>query len=281
MRGCFKPTLDILEDRTVPTVTLGFTNGIAVFTGNGQNDSLTIEASIDNGDRIMTATYNGKNGITTNVINLETTALAGISVSLGSGKDKFTFTDLNAFDLEQSFKVWVDLGSGNDTAIVQSNTNITGEGTVVNLDIYGRDGQDDINVQFAGNLAAGAALSTVIDGGNQNDTIFLAQSGLSEGNANFWLVGGQGDDSIRSSFFAAAPDEEGATGNLKVTVEGGSGYNSLTLLAGQNETASLNTNLKILSTSKDGVYFTDGVFISGAVKAENWHPFPFHDLMNI
>ncbi|HQR05924.1 MAG TPA: hypothetical protein PLN21_03825 [Gemmatales bacterium] len=283
MRTNFKPTLDLLEDRTVPAVTLTFSaNGYAVFTGDSSKDWVKIDASLD-GDRLLTAQWNGKNGVTkTAVLDLDETPIAGAVVNLKGGDDIFIFRNLDdGFAVEQSFGLWVDMGNGNDRVIVAQNQNIEGEGTVATLNIQGGSGRDNINVQFAGNLLGGATLTGTIDGGAHDDNILVAQSGIVDGTVALNIFGSHGNDTIRSSFFATNPEDEDFFGSVRVNVDGGSGYNSLTLLASADEGAVVDAALNIYASSRDGVYFTPGVGIHGPVKASNWHPFAFHNFVTI
>lgn len=287
MRTNYKPTLDRLEDRTVPAVALSISaNGYAVFTGDNRNDWVKIDAilDLDTGDRLLAAQWNGKNGVTNNaVLNLDENFVAGAVVNLKGGNDYFRFRNLDSgFDIEQDFGLWVDMGNGNDTALVGMNQDIVGEGTLVTLNMQGGSGRDTFNVQFAGNLGADAGISGLVDGGAHDDNILVAQAGIVSGNIGFQINGSHGNDTIRSSFFAATPDdEEDPTGSVVVNVDGGSGYNSSTILAAADEGALVDAVLNIYASSRDGVYFTPGVGINGPVKASNWHPFPFFNLVTI
>lgn len=286
MRTNYKPVFDSLEDRTVPAVTLSFSaTGYAVFTGDNSNDWVKVDASIDggSGDRILTAQWNGKKGVTqTAVLDLDQTPINGAVVKLNGGNDIFRFRNLDdGFAVEQSFGLWVDMGNGNDTVIVAQNQNIVGEGTVATVNIQGGSGLDTINVQFAGNLLEGATLTGTIDGGAHDDNILVAQAGIVQGTVALNIFGSHGNDTIRSSFFAADPEVDEFEGTVRVNVDGGSGLNSLTLLASSGDTAFVDAALNIYANSKDGVYFTPGVGIHGPVKASNWHPFPYFSFVTI
>lgn len=282
MRSNFRPTLETLESRWVPTVTASITNGVAYFKGDSGNDTVNIVASTDadTGDYLLTATYNTNNkGSTTSVtINLTETPLTGAWVQLNKGNDNFTFDNTNGFDISQSFSLAVGLGDGNNKANILMDKNITGDGTLVDLNVATGNGRDTINVEFFGNIDEGATIKARLDGGKGNDTITVQHDGVVQGSVNFLVYGGGGLDLVHTSFYAEAPADAGATGSVNVAITGSKDKNTLVLLASQAQDASVNASLKIYGFSTDTAYYTDGVFVYG-LKSKNAHKIDFNTLV--
>lgn len=292
MRTKFKPSIEMLEDRTVPTVSLAFSNGYAVFTGNNQEDVVRIIASTDSetGDPILTATYNGNGGTRTVAINLFETPILGAKVSLGGRGDVFRFDNRDGFDIDQSFNLYVDMGSGNDAAVALMAQDIVGDETVVNLKMLGGSGKDWLNVQMTGDIGEGATVNVDLQGGSHDDTIIVSQVGVVEGVINFLANGGSGRDEVKASFFAVAPEFEeeitansaGGRTNVNVSLQGGAHRDTITLLVAADEGATFDANLGIVGSHDDVAYRTPltGVLVYG-IKAKNIFSQNFHSYQTI
>lgn len=269
MRQTFRPSLEALEARWVPTVTASIKNGVAYFVGDKANDLVQLVASVDGdtGDNLITATYtSNKNGSTTSTtINLTDTPLTGAWVLLNNGNDTFIFQNFvgTGFDLASNFDLAVGLGDGNNSADIAMTANVTG-GALVNLNVAGGKGRDNLAVNFFGNIDEGSTVTARVDGGKGNDTITINHNGVVQGNASFLVIGGGDNDVIQTSFYAVAPGTEGATGNIDVAITGSKQKNRLSLLAAADEGASVNAFLKVYANKDDIVRITDGVFVYGA-----------------
>ena len=185
------------------------------------------------------------------------TSQAAVSVIelMGNGGDDHVTFNLTG-DVVAAQTVLFDLGAGNDhfTANIAGNVN-TANG--LDLEAYGRDGNDSMTVNQtgqalagafvpylegdagndtltyngSGEIAAGASVTPEFSGGAGNDSIRATYSGVIQGNYiyNLSADGGAGNDNVVENVFAAA-GSTGMVGTSAATpaaVKGGTGNDTV------------------------------------------------------
>jgi hypothetical protein len=250
-RGPFRPRVEALEDRRVPTVNF-IVSGNALFIiapasrHQIQNERITIN---DNGS-------SSRNNVTVNVgpTFFPNVPINNVIVTTGGGNDVVTYN--LAGDLIGQRTVLANLGAGNDTFGAVLRRNLL-PGSSLSVLANGGSGDDRLQATLIGNVGAGAQLGIVFNGhggsnilnvfsatllrvdpgavvainllggGHAGDHIFNDFFGTMNGTYTVAESGGSGPDKL----FADVEVAPGSTGNINGSVlSGGPGNDNLTFL---------------------------------------------------
>jgi Ca2+-binding RTX toxin-like protein len=205
----FRPALEALENRTVPTVTTAQNSNLLTLTSNGADDVVTVSQwfalSLVRG---VTVTVNGADaGIFLGVDRIEFKG--------NGGKD--TFTNDTGITCEANGGSGNDVltggggadgligGSGNDQLVGRGgNDSLTG-GTDNDV-LDGGDGNDGLNGQGGRDTVSGGGGDDSLDGGTDNDKLF-GNDGKDS------LTGGSGSDKLFGGNDLATDELTGNSGN--------------------------------------------------------------------
>jgi Ca2+-binding RTX toxin-like protein len=223
------PRLEMLESRQLLTVNFNQNLDVLTITGDRRNNTVAVSDTGTNANNnisvtgdgatftsgshvreIIINTQNGNDNVTYNLSNLIAGSPRKITLTAGSGNDRFALTTGN---LNSSLDLSSDMGSGNDTATVNVNGDIASPSellpiTVVNLKVDGGSGNDTTNITTQG-AVRGAQVSVNATGSSGNDRIAVALN----------------SDLIPASGFLVPQRLASAT----VTADGGSGNDTITL----------------------------------------------------
>jgi hypothetical protein len=269
-RATFKPQLETMENRLVPTVSLHVSGSDAYVDGDyWGNDNLTIRAFGDGsykvednaghsvmvngaGMKLHVSTHWGNDTVRYvtgdfNSATIANFAPSDVDVDLGEGNDKFTGT----FNKDIGFLNHVILnvhGSGGDDMIAvygqpvapkRSGDNIT-DGKAINTDGLFIDGSSSLEVGLFG------------DGGN--DKLFFNYDGQLMGNMDMELDGGSGNDQVEARANIRAGSlgvfgQTGAHGVMETTqlarVDGSSGNDKLIFAVADHSNGHVDINAVI------------------------------------
>jgi hypothetical protein len=254
----FRPRVESLEDRRVPSCTVTFTGGNLTITGDNSRNTVVIN---DNGANTPTFTSGATtadtgttlavsvtcNGVTQNFPAPGTPTspppvLNTMLITMGSSNDRVTY-NLPAGLRANAVRFFsVNLGAGNDTftlnvgaTVVPATTqggsptvlNGLGQGSVLVADVFGAAGNDSLSVHATQgfDIAANALAVLNLLGGAGNDNIAV--------NVNARLSGP----------FLSSTGAPARAGSLNVLADGRSGNDNvlgLLNLQGGNTTATIN-----------------------------------------
>jgi hypothetical protein len=196
MKTSFPVRIERLEGRIAPAgiITVELTNGILTLTGDGADNSVSVEGGLTNQIRVTGMTGTTLNNATDTELGFDLPAggLRGINVDLNAGGDTLSLTNLKTrLDID------IDLGNGNNAA------NLFGL-NARNLVIAGGSGSDTITFLLPGRTVLRGGLE-VTPGDGANVLSINSEAKIAKGIS---YVGGTGPDAI----FVTAP---------KWTVNGG------------------------------------------------------------
>jgi Ca2+-binding RTX toxin-like protein len=230
--------LGVLEDRTVPTVSVSILGSTVTFTGDGAPDTLTLHRT-STGHLEYSA--NGSSFTPT----LALAAITQVNVNLGGGNDIFTLDLSGGSVFPTSGVISYNGGDGTDTIAATGGNNYTLSGNstsgtltsgspagTVNLagveqaSLTGSNGPDLMDCrQFSGPVTLlGGTQADTLYGGSGNDSI-------NGGQGSDYIDGGAGDDILDSTNSGSAILFGGPGNDLLL---GGNGKDSLDGEAGDD-----------------------------------------------
>jgi hypothetical protein len=245
----FKPQLEAMESRLVPTVSLHVSGNDAYVDGDyWGNDNLTVRAF---GDGSYKVEDNAGHSVLVNGAGMK----LHVNTYWGNDTVRYVTGDFNSATIADhaASDVDVDLGEGNDKFTGTINKDIGFLNQVI-LNVHGSGGDDMIAVygtavapnRSGDNITNGKAINTgglFIDGSSHlavgifgdggNDRLFFDYDGVLNGNLDLEVDGGSGNDHIeaKSNIRAGSLGFFGNTGFLQTNqlarVDGGSGNDSL------------------------------------------------------
>jgi hypothetical protein len=252
----FRPQLESLNDRIVPSVTWSVNAGVLTITGTQGADTVDIQ---DDGTN-LTVTADGE------TLNLPTDgSVTDVVLHLGAGADVVTYTLTGDLAAGTTRKLDACLGNGDDTFTATLNGNLL-DGSSLDVKARGMNGQDNLSfAAAASNVAAGASLAVTLNGGNGKDTINASYAGQLLGDFTFSADGGNGKDVIAGNLTFDA----GSTGTVDAQVLGKNAPDTLTLMvvdnSGNTGTTTGPSTLASLTATVDGGHGPDSATVSDNV----------------
>lgn len=242
----FQPRIEVLEERTTPTITLSPNGSTLNISSNNQADRVTIR---DNGDGDLRVSFNGG--------SFQGNNFRRIRINMRGGDDRVTYTQTGA--RTRDMKLEVLMGAGNDlfTGSIQGPINA---GRTLDIDVKGEGGADgiDLTANTGVNILSGATFRAKLSGGDDKDRVDFNYQGKIEGNLLYTLSGDFGDDNGAGFIRATVRADAGSTGFVggvgeTALVEGGFGDDVVS-----NFVIKLNpADLLLVSARVDGGLGTD------------------------
>jgi len=269
----FKPRLEVLEDRQVPTVTTSFNAATGALTISGDKRANLIDIVSDGAGSI---TVTG-DGVTTGPFF----GITSLNVKAGSGNDRITYTSPGDVFNGGAFNVNIDMGGGSDTFIADLGATSFNNGTTANFNVKGSSGADNVRITgFNGGVVVDATstLNLNIAGNGGRDFIDTNFTGELDGTFNYNVTGGSGKDNIRA-IFNSLDDTDAVAGRLNIKVKGGSGSDNYVIILNESAPGAglVTANARVDGGSKDNAFITPGVVVKG-VKAKNIHYVPVNTI---
>jgi hypothetical protein len=208
-RNRFRPCLECLEDRRVPSCTITQTGGTLLIDGSKGRNFIGIK---DNGTgKAHDITVKCGNG-TEFISGLDPVTL--IVVRTGRGADTIDYALMG--DVSSALTVSVQGGPGRDTFNGHLNGHQLLSGADYTFNISGGRGADDVDFTADENvhIASGASLTVNEEGGRGRDHLSASYNGKMEGTLSFDLGGGRGANVLNSSIVLQA----GSTGTVHNSV---------------------------------------------------------------
>jgi hypothetical protein len=211
-----RPRFDVLEDRSLLSVSASISAGTLTVTGTSAAETVKL-----NDDGAGSVSVKGT-GLATQNFN----GVDKIVIKMKGGNDKVTY-NLNG-DLSTARTIEPDLGSGDDTFTA----NIKGDlNAKLTIDATGDSGDDVMTINSDNvNVAQGVTFKADMDGKDGKDKITTNYSGDLDGTLDLSNTGGSGKDNLK--MFITALD--GSTGKVgkngdATAVEGNGGDDDLRL----------------------------------------------------
>jgi hypothetical protein len=217
----FRPQLESLNDRIVPSVTWTVDAGVLTITGTQGADTVDIQ---DDGTN-LTVTADGE------TLDLSSAGtVTDVVLHLQAGNDTVSYTLAGDLAAGAARTLDVSLGNGQDTFTATLNGNVL-DGATLDVKVQGGNGKDNLSFAAAAtDVAAGASVSVDLSGGNGKDVVDATYAGQLLGDFTFSADGNNGKDEVSGDLTFAA----GSTGTVDATVEGHNGKDDLTLMVTDN-----------------------------------------------
>ena len=153
----------------------------------------------------------------------------GLDVQGREGADTWVLSVNDVLD-NAEVSARFDGAAGNDTFHVCLGDPVEAGGRL-RIEGYGGAGHDAMTVDATtfgkgADVAAGAELEILLQGGQGNDTLGVSLAGVVSGDLRLHLDGGVGHDAVTAEVQVSA----GSTGNVQARILGGVGNDALTLL---------------------------------------------------
>jgi hypothetical protein len=208
----FRPRLEPLEDRCLPAVSFSIQPGnVLKVVGSNHNDRIQI---FDNG----TSTVDNVIVVANRTEFIPGVAVSNVVVKTREGNDNVVYTQTGGLGRNITRAVNVFLGSGTDRFHAQLPGGLVA-GASLTLDVHGSDGSYNESIGGGGDIAAGATLTAILDGGSAASTITTNYQAQIKGTMVVFAAGGPGDDVIHGTYTL----NTGSTGALSVQFQGGFG----------------------------------------------------------
>jgi hypothetical protein len=216
----FRPSMETLEDRCTPTVTVSPSGTTLNITSNNASDAITVR---DNGDGDVNVTFNGGSFAGNN--------FRRINVNLNGGDDRFTYTQTG--NRTRSMELRGSMGSGRDLFTGRIQGDILANTTLF-IRMAGNDGADglDLTATTDVDIQAGATMRVEMLGGSSRDRVDFNYQGEIDGTLRYNLAGDSGDENGAGFVRATIRADLGSTGQIGIVGEaartsGDSGDDSL------------------------------------------------------
>jgi hypothetical protein len=215
----FRPRLEALEERCVPTCTVSENAGVLLIIGDNNANTIVIN---DNGG----GTAGNLNVACDNTVYNSVGVITGIRVRDRGGNDTVTYTLSRNLSSGQSRKVLIDMGTGQDKVTVNLNAALSSN-SHLEVDTKGGTGNDKVVVNSAATVAANAFLTLNLSAGGNFNLIRVAHTALVTGqlNVNASVSG------LYEHISAVLMPAPGSTGLVTANVFGGPGNDALRLIA--------------------------------------------------
>jgi hypothetical protein len=216
--GRTMPTLETLEDRTVPASTVSFGAGTLSIVGDNTSNVVTINDAGTGGIGSVSVTADG---VTTSNTALITSL--SITVNTLGGNDVVRYNLSDDLQTGQSRTLNANLGDKNDffqATSLQDGVGNTADlisGSSLTFNINGQKGRDRIFFDFTKDMDVETTAALIINanGGLDRDTIALNYQGATNGTLNFNLNGNQDRDRV-AAYVALNGSSTGAvTGQVR------------------------------------------------------------------
>src|SRR5262249_41683672 len=218
-----RPRFDVLEDRTLLSVSASISAGTLTVTGTGApehvklNDDGAGSVSVK-GTGLSTQNFNGVDKIVINMnggedkvtynLNGALSTARTINPNLGDKDDTFT-ANING-DLNANLTIDATGGGGDDVMTINSDNVNVAKGVTFEADMDGKGGKDTITTNYSGVLDG--TLDLLNKGGDKKDTLKMILTAL---DGSTGKVGKNGD--------ATAVEGNGAGDNLRLEGRGPAG----------------------------------------------------------
>jgi hypothetical protein len=242
----FRPRLEALEHRDVPSVDFSLSDGVLTIDGTIGNDHIAIN-DYGNGtlkiynsaafhtfggvDEVKVSMGAGNDRVN-HILQGNQTKSITYDISLGTGDDEFT-SDIENKTVASALRLIVHGGIGNDDLYVSMNE-VTKSG-FYELWLDGEGGEDFIQALITNTDVSGgnaddngviiqSSFVVTLDGGSGRDTVRVVYSGENDGGITLKARGGTYDDAVSADLTFAT----GSSGTLfESVVDGGSGGDDL------------------------------------------------------
>jgi len=226
----FRPRLDVLEDRTCPSVTATQSGNLLFITGNGSNDTVTVTAKAPHQFKVQNAagtslgTFSG---------------IAGISANLGNG------TNVAKFEMGQDSQTGVTYTGGTGIDVVRfdytngiSNGGDHG-GLLINANLG--DGNNDLTLKTTNGFSGKSLLHLNVTAGSGNDQV-RATNGvlLDDAESHIKANLGAGNNNFAASVVGMTQDSKFTT---DLTTGAGNDTASVAISTILDAQATVNANL--------------------------------------
>jgi len=192
----FRPRFDVLEDRTLLSVSASISGGTLTVTGTSDPEHVKL-----NDDGAGSVSVKGTGLSTQNFNGVDT-----IDIKMKGKKDKVTYNLNGALSTARTIKP--DLGDGIDTFTANINGDLNANLTI---DATGGGGDDVMTINSNNvNVAKGVTFEADMDGQGDKDKITTNYSGVLDGTLDLLNKGGDRKDNLK--MFITALD--GSTGKV-------------------------------------------------------------------
>lgn len=210
----FRPQVETLDDRIVPTVSAGISGTSLVINGDN-NDNTIVVSVIDLGAGNGSLIRGRADGVP--LFQLATglrtaTNITSVNVFGKNGDDTVRYSLPTGLNTVQN--LYVDLGAGDDTYVGNLGGFIN-IGARINQTVTAYNGNDTIISGFSGLL--GGVINSNVDGGRGENNV-QANVGLAAGSIGVVnsYYNARGDDSLVLNLFDGSATVSGASGNFQL-----------------------------------------------------------------
>jgi len=191
-RHQFRPAVESLVERIVPTLTITQRGTTVIVQGDDRNNAVIIKDSggIQTGSVVIEADFQSL--VTVGPVQT-------IKVFTGNGDDQVLYNLTDNLTGTFTRKVHIDLGAGTIDRFRGDLEGGTLKGSGLDLRVLGGLGIDQMQVDSSAgvNTSAGSSLKVNLNGGADADRISINYVGLVDGTSNFIADGGDWYDRIR------------------------------------------------------------------------------------
>jgi len=181
----FRPSLDLLEARVAPAVSIVPDGSTLTITSDEASDRVQI---VDNGDGDLRIWVNG-------VEQSRRFDISRLVIRMGAGNDRVEYTQ--RADRSRAMDLDASLQDGSDEFTATSYGDIR-PGADLAIRVHGGKGQDTIRVYMHEDVdvSYGAVLRLNLEGGRHTDTIFVLYDGELDGQLQLRARGNEGVDNM-------------------------------------------------------------------------------------
>jgi hypothetical protein len=237
----FRPQLEALTDRVVPSCTWVENGNVLTITGSQRADDIEIT---DDGTTLTITCDGDPVPVSANVTD--------IVIHAGNGNDTVNYT-LTPGATAVTRTLDVRLGNGDDTFTGTVTGNLA-DGSALDVTAHGCNGKDTMSFADSGDVGAGAKLSVALCGGNGKDAIDTNFAGVLLGDLTWDVRGGNGKDELSTNMTFNA----GSTGTVDAKELGWNAPDTLTMLVTDNSGDDGDPTTTDTSTLGTSTFVVDG-----------------------
>lgn len=258
----FRPRLDGLADRALPSATIGEVAGVLSVRGNADANTIAITDDGSAGAGNVTVVADGTTYTSAG-------AVRRIRVFSGGGADTVGYSLTSDLAAGQTRSVTINAGPGDDVYTADLLAGVA-TGSRLDMSVYAGGGDDTLTVTGGlVDVAAGARLNLDLYGDGGDDQIVVDLAGLVEGRVDVGVFGGNGNDFLTADLTADA----GSPGGMFARMKGGAGRDDMAMYL---NAGSWNSFGVIYADATDTIDATDNVVVvTGAGEWVTTPPFGF------
>jgi hypothetical protein len=215
----FRPRLEALEERWVPTCTISENAGVLLIIGDDTANQIAIN---DNGGGAA-----GNVAVACdNTVLTSVGVITGIRVRSRGGNDTVSYTLARTLSSGQSRRVTIDMGTGQDNVKASLNGALSSNSRF-QLNVKGGTGHDRVVVASASTIPANAFLILNLSAGGDFNVIRVSHTAQLTGQ----LIVNASVSGRYERINATLTPASGSTGLVSASVQGGPGNDALRLIA--------------------------------------------------